>query len=96
MSGHEQQAHEQERVHVFDTTLRDGEQSPGISLNTQEKVEIAQQLARVSYQFEADGLRHRDTDQALPAIADRWQPGDRVQILYLPHEDYDSVIVRVS
>ena len=35
------------RVQIFDTTLRDGEQSPGISLNTQEKVEIAQQLARL-------------------------------------------------
>ena len=35
------------RVHIFDTTLRDGEQSPGISLNTGEKVEIAQQLARL-------------------------------------------------
>jgi 2-isopropylmalate synthase len=32
---------------VFDTTLRDGEQSPGISLNAQEKLEIAQQLARL-------------------------------------------------
>src|SRR6476659_5478734 len=38
---------DQDRVHIFDTTLRDGEQSPGISLNTQEKVEIAQQLARL-------------------------------------------------
>src|ERR1700760_2258640 len=35
------------RVHIFDTTLRDGEQSPGISLNPAEKVEIAQQLARL-------------------------------------------------
>jgi 2-isopropylmalate synthase len=35
------------RVRIFDTTLRDGEQSPGISLNTQEKLEIAQQLARL-------------------------------------------------
>src|SRR5690348_2755314 len=35
------------RVHIFDTTLRDGEQSPGISLNTAEKVEIAQQLGRL-------------------------------------------------
>jgi 2-isopropylmalate synthase len=35
------------RVRIFDTTLRDGEQSPGISLNRQEKVEIAQQLARL-------------------------------------------------
>jgi 2-isopropylmalate synthase len=36
-----------DRVLIFDTTLRDGEQSPGISLNTQEKLEIAQQLARL-------------------------------------------------
>ncbi len=35
------------RVHIFDTTLRDGEQSPGISLNASEKIEIAQQLARL-------------------------------------------------
>jgi 2-isopropylmalate synthase len=35
------------RVLIFDTTLRDGEQSPGISLNPQEKLEIAQQLARL-------------------------------------------------
>jgi 2-isopropylmalate synthase len=38
---------EENRVRIFDTTLRDGEQSPGISLNRQEKVEIAQQLARL-------------------------------------------------
>src|SRR6201986_5030941 len=35
------------RVLIFDTTLRDGEQSPGISLNPQEKLEIARQLARL-------------------------------------------------
>jgi 2-isopropylmalate synthase len=38
---------ERDRVRIFDTTLRDGEQSPGISLNTQEKLEIAHQLARL-------------------------------------------------
>jgi 2-isopropylmalate synthase len=38
---------EPDRVLIFDTTLRDGEQSPGISLNTAEKLEIAQQLARL-------------------------------------------------
>src|SRR5882757_111825 len=35
------------RVRIFDTTLRDGEQSPGIALNRTEKVEIALQLARL-------------------------------------------------
>ncbi|MFN8440000.1 MAG: 2-isopropylmalate synthase [Caldilineaceae bacterium] len=34
-------------VRVFDTTLRDGEQSPGATLNDKEKLEIAQQLARL-------------------------------------------------
>jgi 2-isopropylmalate synthase len=38
---------EKDRVKIFDTTLRDGEQSPGISLNRQEKLEIAHQLARL-------------------------------------------------
>ncbi len=33
------------RVYIFDTTLRDGEQSPGASLNHREKLEIAHQLA---------------------------------------------------
>ncbi len=34
-------------VLVFDTTLRDGEQSPGATLNSQEKLDIAHQLARL-------------------------------------------------
>jgi len=38
---------ESDRVLIFDTTLRDGEQSPGISLNKTEKLEIAHQLARL-------------------------------------------------
>ena len=35
------------KVQIFDTTLRDGEQSPGASLNIDEKVEIARQLERL-------------------------------------------------
>jgi len=35
------------RVIIFDTTLRDGEQSPGASLNKDEKLIIAEQLARL-------------------------------------------------
>jgi len=35
------------RIYIFDTTLRDGEQSPGASLNVAEKIEIARQLERL-------------------------------------------------
>jgi 2-isopropylmalate synthase len=35
------------KIDIFDTTLRDGEQSAGINLNTAEKVEIAKQLERL-------------------------------------------------
>jgi 2-isopropylmalate synthase len=35
------------RIEIFDTTLRDGEQSPGVSLNASEKLEIARQLERL-------------------------------------------------
>src|SRR5580704_6746036 len=35
------------RIQIFDTTLRDGEQSPGASLNVDEKLEIARQLERL-------------------------------------------------
>ena len=35
------------KIDIFDTTLRDGEQSPGINLNTAEKLEIAKQLERL-------------------------------------------------
>ncbi len=36
-----------EKIVIFDTTLRDGEQSPGATLNVQEKLEIAKQLDRL-------------------------------------------------
>jgi len=36
-----------ETIKIFDTTLRDGEQSPGASMNTEEKIQIALQLERL-------------------------------------------------
>jgi len=35
-------------VRIFDTTLRDGEQSPGFSMNTREKIRLARQLAALN------------------------------------------------
>jgi len=36
-----------ERIYIFDTTLRDGEQAPGASLNTEEKMKVAIQLEKL-------------------------------------------------
>src|ERR1043165_9173801 len=36
-----------ERITIFDTTLRDGEQSPGCSMNLEEKTELARRLGRL-------------------------------------------------
>ena len=35
------------RIKIFDTTLRDGEQSPGCTMNTEEKLAVAKQLAKL-------------------------------------------------
>src|ERR1700733_9953777 len=45
--GNHSMSAEQVRVTVFDTTLRDGEQSPGCSMNRQEKLRLAHQLDRL-------------------------------------------------
>jgi 2-isopropylmalate synthase len=38
---------EMDKIAIFDTTLRDGEQAPGASLNPKEKLEVARQLSRL-------------------------------------------------
>src|SRR5207244_13201015 len=58
-------------VRIFDTTLRDGEQSPGISLDVAEKLEIAEQLARLDVDIIEAGFpvaSHGDFE-AVQAIA---------------------------
>ena len=47
-----------EQVTIFDTTLRDGEQAAGGSLNIQEKLEIARQLEKQVRELEAGDLCH--------------------------------------
>ena len=43
---------DQDRVKIFDTTLRDGEQSPGATLTSNEKLEIARQLEQAGDEVE--------------------------------------------
>jgi 2-isopropylmalate synthase len=69
-------------IYIFDTTLRDGEQSPGASLNIYEKLEIAHQLAKLNVdvieagfpisspaQFEAVKLISSEVDKTIAALA---------------------------
>src|SRR5260370_2363480 len=60
-----------ERVTIFDTTLRDGEQSPGISLDVAEKLEIAEQLSRLGVDVIQAGLpvASQGDFQAVQALA---------------------------
>jgi hypothetical protein len=61
-----------------------------------EKVAFDVQFTRVRYEFEADGTTHRNADNVLQAIADRWDRGSSIQILYIADRDYDSVIISTS
>src|SRR5574341_454160 len=60
-----------DRILIFDTTLRDGEQSPGYSMNTREKVELARQLARLGVDILEAGfpIASEDDFEAVKAIA---------------------------
>lgn len=61
-----------------------------------ETLEFGGKLVRVRYEFEADGARHRGSDWVLPSIADKWEIGDGIEVLYLPEREYDSVIVSTT
>src|SRR5438105_14331653 len=41
-------APQEDYVRIFDTTLRDGEQSPGCTMNVEEKIAVARQLERLN------------------------------------------------
>lgn len=60
-----------EKVLIFDTTLRDGEQSPGASLNKQEKLIIARQLAKLNVDIIEAGfpVSSNDDFEAVKQIA---------------------------
>ena len=79
----------EEKVVIFDTTLRDGEQSAGIGLTTHEKLEIAKQLERLNVDVieagfaasspgDLDAVKKISAEIRTPAIASlaRCVPGD--------------------
>ena len=70
-------------VRIFDTTLRDGEQSPGATMNSAEKLEVARQLARAGRRHHRGrlpgGLARRPRGGAphRPGGRQEGRPGDR-------------------
>ena len=51
------------RVIIFDTTLRDGEQSPGCSMNLEEKLQVADVLQELKVQQERTVLQEFQVQQ---------------------------------
>lgn len=74
--------------------LRHGVEGEGEVLRIDtEKAPHGENVAKVTYQFTVDGVLHRDADQVSVAVAQRWAVRDVVRILYLPEEDFRSVII---
>ena len=70
-------------VRIFDTTLRDGEQSPGASMNVEEKVIIAKQLARLGVDIIEAGF----------AIS---SPGDFEAVRRISHEVEGPIVCSLA
>ena len=70
-------------IKIFDTTLRDGEQSPGCSMNLQEKIEVAHQLEKLNV----------DVIEAGFAIA---SPGDFLSVKTIAETVKDTCVASLS
>ena len=71
-----------DRVHIFDTTLRDGEQSPGCSMTTPEKLRIARELVEMGADvIEAGFPIASDGDFAAVRAVCREHPGAHIAAL---------------
>jgi len=82
-----------EKVAIFDTTLRDGEQSPGASLRTDQKLEIARQLARLEVDVVEAGFPCSSPGdfEAVQAIARRLEGPMVTALARAVRSDIDAV-----
>ncbi|PCC68584.1 Serine/threonine protein kinase [Nannocystis exedens] len=47
----------------------------------------------VTYEFTLEGVTHRGADTVFPSVARLWRPGDEIELLVLPDQRHDSIIV---
>ncbi len=79
------------RVIIFDTTLRDGEQSPGASMNPAEKLRIARQLEKLGVDVMEAGFPASSTGdfEAVQLIANKIQNAQVAALARTSKEDID-------
>ena len=73
-------------IKIFDTTLRDGEQSPGATLNRTEKLEIAHQLVRLGVDIIEGGFPAASPGDATANIRNKQNDNRPVCFIAKPHD----------
>ena len=79
-------------IRIFDTTLRDGEQSPGCSMNLNEKIEVARELEALKVDVIEAGFAIASPGDAaaIAAIADRVQDSTICSLARCMEKDIDA------
>jgi 2-isopropylmalate synthase len=88
---HEMNTMTGDQIIIFDTTLRDGEQSPGCSMNTKEKLEVARALVELGVDVIEAGfpIASPGDFEAVQKISERY--GDRTTICALARSREDDI-----
>ena len=79
-----------DRIHIFDTTLRDGEQSPGFSMNREEKLRLAHQLEDLGVDIIEAGFPIASPGD-LEAVTRRGRPRSACRVAALARARQDDV-----
>lgn len=82
------------KIYVFDTTLRDGEQSPGVSLTMEEKIEIALQLERLGIDRIEAGFAATSPGEieSIRAVSKRIKDATLLSLARCHTKDIDAVV----
>ena len=85
-------------VRIFDTTLRDGEQSPGFSMNTEEKIRLARQLAALNVDVIEAGfpIASRGDLEAVKKVAQEVRNVPIAALARAKKQDVDAAIEALS